>query len=173
MLKEIRLSLAIIVGSLVVFWGVFYFFQMKTNALADEIVQRRSIIKEHSTLGEVLASLKSDAQVAEGYEAAIDVLIPPKDKLFVGLSSWLQSQERLFGVSVRFSFQGNESDPTETDLGVVGFSMTVNGQLGDVVRFLRSVETQADQFLLRFNSIDVARDINSYRVSVGGDVFFK
>ncbi|TSC82664.1 MAG: hypothetical protein G01um101420_187 [Parcubacteria group bacterium Gr01-1014_20] len=171
--KKLKISLIAIGVSLALFAVVFFWFDSQIRELATVIIHKRGIISQQSTLNEVLAALKTDLPLAKSYESAIDTLVPPKDQLFFGLPSWMDSQERLYGVSASLSFEGKEVEATEDTLGRVGFLMNVTGPLESALTFLREIETRSPRFLMSFDSVEIAKTDESYKLAVSGYAFFK
>ena len=106
-------------------------------------------------------------------EKSIDTLAPPKDQLLFGLSSWMDSQERLYGVSASLNFEGREVEATEDTLGRVGFLMSITGPLEGALTFLKEIETRSPRFLMSLDSVDIVKADESYKLSVSGYAFFK
>lgn len=173
MSRSLKVSFIVIGGSLVVFWIALYWVNRLSNDTVLAIISDKTILQQQSTISEVLASLKKDLTAAKAYENAIDNLVPPKDQLVFGLSNWLGSQERLYGVKANFQFQGKEVESTDDTLGRVAFLMDVTGSVESVIAFLKDLEFNSSRFLMSFDSIEFVKVDPSYKVSVTGYAFFR
>ncbi len=171
--KKLKISLIVIGASLALSVVVFLWFDSQIRELATIVIYKRSIISQQSTLNEVLAALKTDLPLAKSYEKSIDTLVPPKDQLLFGLSSWMDSQERLYGVSASLNFEGREVEATEDTLGRVGFLMSITGPLEGALTFLKEIETRSPRFLMSLDSVDIVKADESYKLAVSGYAFFK
>ena len=173
MSKSLKISLAIIIGSFLVFAGAFYWASKEIETIALNIVEEKALISQSSNLAEALAVLKRDSSEADAYKKSIDLLVPSKDQLFVDLLNWLKTQGKAYGVNASFDFQGNEVEPSDNSLGRVGFAMRIDGKLEDIVRFFKNLEIQSIRFLMSFDNFSISRDGGIYRMSTGGYVFFR
>lgn len=159
--------------SFAIFGVLFFWFDNQIRGLSVDITQKKGLIRQRSTLNEALAVLKENLPLAKGYESSIALLVPPKDQLFFGLSSWLDSQERLYGVSAVLNFEGKEVEATGDTLGRVSFILNVIGPIDSALAFLKDIEIKSPRFLMSFDSTEIVKTAESYKIIVNGYAFFR
>ena len=156
-----------------IFIPAFYWSRAQINKNIQEIVEKKSLIRQGSNLTGTLASLKKEKTEAVRFSQALERLIATRDELVVNFSGWLDREASNYQVGITFSFQGNEVLPNEEGFGQAQFSIRLSGDLSNIVALMRRLERESNQFLLNFDNFDINRGAEGYYVTVVGKVFFK
>ncbi|MEK7507954.1 MAG: hypothetical protein AAB602_02630 [Patescibacteria group bacterium] len=170
--REVITGAALIIGSIIVFGVVFYFFSRSLNTIAREIAADRLLIANNAVVLGNLAELKRDDQKSARYEKAMNKLLVPKDQL-IDFDGWLEGLARVRQVAMNFSFSGSEVAPQENFPGYISFSLDIAGTLDALTAFLKDIELQSTRFLVNLDTFDVTRSDVGYRIITNGKVFFK
>lgn len=170
--REVIWGAALILGSIVVFIAVFYFFSKSLNTIAKDIAGDRFLISKNTALLGNLATLKNDEQESVRYEKAMKKLLASKDQL-INFPRWLEGLALARRVEMNFSFSGSEIAPQENYPGYINFSLNIAGTFDAVTAFIKDIETGAPRFLVSLNTFDATRNGSGYRIIFQGRVFFK
>ena len=170
--RYLIVSITILLGSVAVCIALFLFLSNDLAVQAHAIAANRNTVEESAqalTLGTALARRAGEASHVL---TAMNNLLPSKDAL-LEFPKWMSGIARGHNVVVRFSFQGDTTNPTATDPGSIGFSIDASGSHSDLSAFLEEVEAKSTSFLVTFSSLNFRKDSATYRASAHGKVFFQ
>ncbi|MBI4087453.1 MAG: hypothetical protein HY434_01335 [Candidatus Liptonbacteria bacterium] len=170
--RELTVNFSIIIGSMVVFAGILYFFSQELSSEAEKIVARRLLINQRVSAIGTLAALKKDAPQADAYLHAMNWLLVAQDQL-LEFPRWLDGLARVRQTGIKFSFHGNQVAPRENSPGYIPFSLDLQGGLQNLTDFLKDVEFQSPRFLAEIDNFDITKNESGYRLSANGRVFFQ
>jgi Tfp pilus assembly protein PilO len=170
--RESWISIAVIVGSLLVYGGLVWWFDRDLEAKAKDVALSRSLINQRAKSIEVLANLKRNSREVESRQEIMAQLIPVREEL-LNFPRWLEGIARLHGVAMVFSFDPGTTPPQGDRPGHENFRLTANGSYEELERFFRDIEQQSSRFLLSLNSFDLVRTESDYRATVLGRVYYR
>lgn len=171
--RDVKIGVGLIVASYLAALGALYAIAGNLDTSVAKILQDRT--KTQAQLQEInlIAELKNESAVAEGYRAAMDKLLPNQDRL-LDFPRWIDSLARNHGVGARFSFQGDAVSAQGTSPAYIAFSLDLTGTIPNLGSLLRELESaQEAQFLVGVDSFNIARSGDSYRLGLQGKVFSK
>jgi hypothetical protein len=165
-------SVSLILVAIIVAAVSIYFLATGIMASAKAIAQDHAQLDAATGAVAGVAALKAQAPQAKQYQLAFEKLLPTQDGL-IGFSGWINSVANAHGVSSKVVFQGKLVPPSATGPGQAGFSLTVTGDMSNIISFLNDIETKTPGFLLSLSSFDLVNASPHYQVSVQGNVFFR
>lgn len=169
--NQLIISFSIIVVSVVAATVALYLISGDIAAQVKTIQADRASISQDTGALTLVSDLKKQESQVDGYQAAIDQLLPTQDGL-IGFSSWIGTIANANQVTATVSFSGNPLPPVTGLQGSSGFSLEVDGSLANIVAFLKDVETSPG-FLLQISSYDLVASGSGDRLTAQGVVFFR
>lgn len=170
--RQLIVNLVVIAASVVVATILMVILTGSIGAEVSAIQTDRGTINQETNVLSTLSALKQQAPQAAAYTVAIDQLLPAQEGL-IGFGDWLNTAAAADQVTVRSSFNGSPTPPTDSVAGQSGFSLQVNGSLSSIASFLEDIESRLPGFLLSMSSFSVSIDGNSYRFTGPGTLFFR
>jgi Tfp pilus assembly protein PilN len=171
--RDLFVSTAIIVGSLVAAVVGVYFLQSALRAQVSHVAEMNQRIQAYFDNVGLVASLKQSAPQANKYLEVMNRLIPDHDHLF-GLRDWIDTVSRNHRVVSSFNFAGEPPIPSPGTIGQIGFTLTLSGNVEDLTSFLQEIESLATaQYLLTFDTFTVSRNSGTYQVTIQGKAYFQ
>lgn len=171
--RQIWITLGVVLGAALLFIPVFYLTSEAMTKNIQEIVDRRSLIRQGSSLTGTLADLKKEKLDAERYRYVLDNLVASRDEIVVSFSGWVEREAAASQVGTSFSFQGSEVLPTDENFGYAQFVVRLSGDLNDLTSLIKKLEQESKRFLLIFESFDINKAGEGYQISLTGRIFFK
>ncbi len=170
--KRIVQASSIILGSLAIFVGLFWWLATDIRAQTQGIAELRTGIYQNQKVKELLPTLQKNAQTAEKYTKALQNFFPHQSELLL-VSSWFGQQARIAQIDFDFAFSQNQTDPTTTKPGTIGFTIKATGSLENISQFLKTIEYQAPRFAFMLQNINIGQQTeNTYRLTTQGTLFF-
>lgn len=173
--KRAWISLLIILGSIIIASGAFYYFSNDLATQTDKIVTERQAVSGKNNALDSLAALKNDEPKAEGYAAAMSNLMPDQYGI-VNFKQWLNTIAKKYGIDVSFAFTGNGTPSTQSTPstpGTIDFSLTLTGSVASTTQYLNDIESQSPGFLFTLKSFDYTTDSSGAKMNAQGTLFFK
>ncbi len=170
--QEVRLSFAIIGGSIIAFGAMLYFLSQDFLSQADSVAADRLIITERAAAIGVLAGLKTDAPKAAPYLEAMNKILPPQDQL-LDFRRWIDELARTRKVGMSFAFQGTQTPSHGDSPGFISFSLDITGLPSNLVDFMKDLEYKSPHFLVALDNLDFSKSVPNYRILINARVFFK
>jgi hypothetical protein len=173
--KQLLIRLGIFFGIVAVLIGAFMFFSNQSSQIAQRILKIRSEAEEQAKINQILTDLRKGKEDAVPYMNSLKNLIPNQNDLITVLPKEIEIQSRVSGVSIVFDWQqGSVVIPKDGAFGSASFSMTILGQMDQIIAFLKYWEIRPSRFSLRIDQFDVASDNSGgYKVGVKGVSFFQ
>ena len=157
-------------GLIVVPLIVLILVQNDTEKRLESLQLLRVKRDQESQAIQSLTELKNQASTARLYASALRALLPNEDGV-LGVQRSLRDLARTHNLTFTFSFSGTQ-EPTETELGSIGFQLTTSGTVDDVTAFLD--EVRAMPSLVAIESAELVFGTNSsINASLQGKIFFK
>lgn len=164
----VNLSIAMVIIAVLVLGVVIFGFRIST--LSDKIAATRHELNERSAALSSLASLRSDySNKGKPYLGVLYNVIPQKDEL-IDLSKDFQVIAREDNLNYGFIFLG-ENSPSQGVLGSVNFSLSLGGELKNLLSFLKDLENF--RYLVSLDNVSVSREPELMRMSIRGSVFYR
>ncbi len=173
--RKTWMSLLIILGSIIIASGAFYYFSNDLTAQMTKIVSERQAVSGQNNALDSLAALKSQEPTAAAYTAAMKQLLPDQYGI-VNFSAWLTTIAAKYGVSVSFAFTGNgtpSAQSTASTPGTIDFSLSISGPVDKANQYLKDIESQSPGFLFTLHSFDYTTDSSGEKLNAQGTLFFK
>lgn len=168
--RSLIISAFIILASGGLGWAGLAFLGSKIIAEKDNIVQYRTTLASQIDIVSVLAKLKHNAAVADGYQASLIRLLPTQDQL-IGFSPWINEIAKETQVLAAASFDTGGITPGGT-VGVMNFSMTVGGSMDHIAAFLRGMEERPG-FIAKISSFRLVNDgTGNYQFAAQGQLYY-
>lgn len=170
--KRIAQASGIILGSLALFVGLFWWLATDIRAQTQKITELRAGIYQNQKVKELLPTLQKNAQTAQKYTDSLQKFFPHQNELLL-VSSWFAQQARIAQIDFDFAFTQNQTNPTPTKPGNVGFTMKATGSVQNIAQFLKTIEYQAPRFAFTLQNINITQQAeNTYRLTTQGTLFF-
>lgn len=160
LIKKLSIALLIIIIPI----GVLAFLGWDIDGRAETAMAQRQKLADRSEELSLFAKLQSQSNEADNYLGVLQNVLPNRDQLF----DFQKEMERLAtqgGVGFGFSFK-NETPPTASEAGRIGFNIITEGSLYKVFNFIKSAED--GRFLVDFKSFDFIGST----VNITGEVLF-
>ena len=160
LIKKISIAFLIIIIPI----GILIFLGGDIERRAETAMAQRQGLTDRSEGLSLFAKLQSQSNEADAYLGVLQNVLPSRDQLF----DFQKEMERLAtqgGVGLGFSFQ-NETPPTASEAGRMGFNIITEGSLYKVLNFIKLVED--GRFLVNFKSFDFVGPA----VNITGEVLF-
>lgn len=173
--KKTWISLSIILGSIIIASGAFYYFSNDLTFQTNKIITERQAVNGQNNALNSLASLKSQQPAAEGYGAAMSKLLPDQYGI-VNFNGWLTTIAAQYGINVSFAFTGSgtpSAQATASTPGTIDFSLTMTGPVDKINLYLKDIESQSSGFLFSLHSFDYTTDPTGAKINSQGTLFFK
>lgn len=129
---------------------------------------RLELIKRNRSISD-LADLQRDFNKVSRYSSLLENVLPRRDQLF-DFSKELEAAARRQKVGLGFIFSSEQASAEDVP-GAAFFSLTLQGQLDNVMSFLKSMEIM--RFITSFSSLDFTRQGDSVNASLNGVVYFQ
>jgi len=168
--RDVWVGLGIMAASFVVAGIASWWFVNDIAHQADLIAKSRGLIQQREKLFEILAQFKKIGPEIDAYSSRLSRLLPTKDDL-LDFPRQLDTMARVYGVSLNFTFQGETKTPE--NLGALSFTIDARGSYGNIVKYIRALETESPQFLITLANVDLSQTTDGYRASSQGQVFFR
>ena len=166
------IHVSVAAGGIAVLMAIIGWLASDVQAQADRIRKDRVLIRDRSAAIAALADLKGRASQATFYEQKLSAFLPTQEQL-LDFPRTLDNLARIRRISSNFAFRGGQTAPQGNMPGSIGFNLDLSGALEDILSFLKDVETEPPRFLATFESFDLTRSGDSYRLLIPGKVFFK
>lgn len=169
---KVIINLSVLFGFLVFITMTLSFLGKEIKNKAQQIQDQRAEIESRINSISRLAELSAAAKEAEPALNELSSLLPKRDEL-VAFPRHIDTLATESSVDDRFSFRGEEIDPTETEAGHSGFTLSITGSYSNILTFLEKLEK--GRFIVRVESFDVVlqRDNASFEADIQGLVFFR
>ncbi len=162
----------IAVGMITLLAAVAGWFAADLSTQRSKVVQDRVLIRERSASIAILAELKRNAVQALRYEQKMNAFLPTQEQL-LDFPRTLDNLARVRKLTLNFGFQGGQTPSQGNAPGAVSFALDVNGTFNDILGFLKDVEVEPPRFLAAFDTFDIVRSVEGYRLFTQGRVFFR
>ena len=148
------------------------FLKSSINSDAKSLEQANQLIQGRTNILEQHFALKKQSDEATVLEKRLKARLSSRDDL-LQLSREFGEIAKITGVDVNPSFIGEASNTdTDTLLGRTGISLTVDGKLLDILRFLEGVEKS--RFLISLNNFDItSQSQDKMRFFARGEVIYR
>ena len=168
--RQLIMSLAVMLGGIVLSAGAFYFLVGNINAAANTIVTDKALADQQSGALAVVATLKRQEAQAAVYQAAMNKLLIGQDGL-IGFNQWISNAAARHQVTDTVTFQ--HASPLDSFAGEMGFSLGVNGSIANIISFLNDIELEGSGYLVQIKAFTLTSVNGSYQLSSQGYVFYK
>ncbi len=140
------------------------------NKRAEKIVQYKRELEIRNQTIALLTNSNADFERAQPMETVLSDLLPSKDQL-INFPKELDTLARGYSIQIGFSF-GTENASTETDPGLIRYTMALTGFYQDIVDFLKELE--GHPYFITMDSIDVKLITGTtYSLITSGTIFTK
>lgn len=166
--KKLLLNIGISLGIILIL-GVALFFlssEIKNNAKEIQEVKEKMVLRSQTTKS--IALLRRESEQVEPYLAKLDNILITKDKL-VNFSQDLNAIAKQNKINFKISL-GKEIPKTESKLGEINITMTINGTLDNLIKFLKDLENI--QYFVKLNKLDFTKKGNGFEGILNGVIFY-
>ncbi len=165
--KRLTIIIAIPLGISLILSLILIFLGSDIIERGNHIKQLQSELNFHLRATESLALLRKDSEQAQSYLPAIKNILPTRDQL-IEFNKDLTNLVKQNQVSLNLTL-GQESLRTETELGVLNFNLTAQGEFDKFLDFLKTLEN--NRYFIKLITIDLSRQDSSFKTSMSGQVF--
>ena len=138
------------------------------NKRVREINGLRGNMNSRFLTTENLSVLRFDMAKAQPYIPLLDSFLPNKDQL-INLSREFNTAAFQNKVNFSSSFAG-ESPVSKTDLNWIGLNMNVDGNIDNIISFIKTMENS--RYSIKLGSLDIGQKDNQYKSQLNGKVFY-
>ena len=171
--RDFWISAGVVIGAIVAAFAGFWYILGLVNAHADAIAHYQGSVVARNASFSAISSLEKNAPAAAAYQAAISKLLPSQDGL-LQFPRNLQTDAAAFNVAAQATFTGDPTPPSPGVAGFASFALNASGAESDLLAFLKNIETQAPQFLVAIDSVDLTvTSSSSAKLAANGRVFFQ
>jgi hypothetical protein len=170
--RQLWISLGIIVGSIAIAAGLLAFFSGDISAKADAIVGDRATVQSKTDALANLAQLESEAPQAAQYQLAIDQLLPDQYGL-VTFTQWIAQLGVKYDVTTNAAFQGSVVPSAGATPGAAQFSFGAEGTPENIAAFLDGMNAKSTGFLVTLTSFNVTGSGSNENMTGQGTLFFR
>jgi hypothetical protein len=168
--RRLWISLGVIGASIAIAVFAIVYFAGDITLKGNAVVAARANVDDQIQDVANLANLEQDAKKAQGYEAAIEALLPDQYGL-VNFGPWFTSTGEQYGVTANATLQGTATPSQGPVPGNIAFTFTAQGAPSSIEAFLDAVSEKAPGFVVAITTFDVTGDGSGYQVSGDGTVF--
>ncbi|MBS3903337.1 MAG: hypothetical protein KGZ30_03125 [Anaplasmataceae bacterium] len=170
--RELILNLVVVIASFILGTvGIFWLgWSLETTASNVEL----SHIEQAKRIGLVssAAELRQDEITAEEYLGTFDRLIPIEDRL-INLESYLRVTAERKGLVSIFNFEGGPTPPTDATPGRQPFSLTLRGEMNQLLTFLEEFERGRANFLFTVDTVSLSSFEEAHQLEIKAATYFK
>lgn len=169
--KKLFIKLGTLVAVLVVTVGGIVFFGGNISSYADQIVSIRKELVQRIALLQSYVSLKSEYTAKAKEDISIlNNLIPQQDQL-IDLRRDFQFLGGGDNLDINFAFTGERTTDSPR-LGAIGISLDVQGEMRNVLDFMKKLEHF--HYLISIDSVTIdKKDSGGVTALLRGGVFFR
>lgn len=167
--KRLILSIGLTLIIVAVFLGGIIFLRSDIRSRAEIINSLRQELNFRTNSLKSLATLKQDLEKTRPYIDLIETALSNKDAL-VNFPKDLSKLSKESNVELGFAF-GNEIAATQNEPGATIFNLTLSGNYGNIINFLKSLEKS--RYFISLETIDLAKTPQTQKFSalISGKVF--
>lgn len=170
--KRLWIGGGVIMASIFIASGAFYFLSGSITSKADKIVAQKTSARNNANAIANFATLATALPEATKYETAIQKLLPDQSGL-ISFNTWIGQIAQKYGVIATVAYQGDPTPATASVPGSANFTMTAQGPEGSIVSFLDYLSSQAQGFILTFNTFDFTNDQSQEGIIAQGTIYFR
>src|SRR3989344_2914052 len=161
---KVIINLSVLFGFLIFITMVLSFLGIEIKDKAQQIQDQRAEIGLRINSLSRLAELTAASKEAGPALDQLNSLLPDRDGL-VAFPRYINTLATENGVDARFTF-GGEVDPTESEAGNSGFSLSLTGSYAKIMTFLEKLEK--GRFVIRVETFEVVlqRESASYTAAI-------
>ncbi len=116
----------------------------------------------------ILSGLKQEAQKVRQYQDTLASLLPNRDQL-ISFPRELEKLAKQYEIDLGFAF-GNETPSTESQPGVIRFTLSLGGSMNGMLDFLKAFE--AHKYYLNLSSVDLSKkEGGRFSLVTGGEIY--
>lgn len=160
----------IVLGSILLMVAVgLILLRRDISRRAQKTIEERNLYTFRSEGVKALSSLREESRISAAYRGELNSALPKEEELF----AFTRTADRFAKArNVNLSFAFGLRQPASGDIAPsINFNMGVEGQYANIVRFLEDIERE--KILVRFNTIDMARQGNVYSMKISGQLFVR
>jgi Tfp pilus assembly protein PilO len=172
LLQPLIVSSAIIIIVIVGFTFIFNWQISDLDAQTVQIASQKADLQKKIALLSSLGDLKSQSGAVAQYQQEMDAMLPSSDQL-LDFPNWLDGLSRINSVSMNFTFQGNQTPPTQSAPGYIIFNISLGGKLQDIINFMNAMEISLPRYMINFQTINLNQVGSSTQVTINGQLFFR
>ncbi|MEK7634484.1 MAG: type 4a pilus biogenesis protein PilO [Patescibacteria group bacterium] len=128
----------------------------------------RNNLNSRFSTTENLSDLRDDMEKFKPYIPLVDSFLPNKDRL-INLSREFNIVAFQNKVNFSSSFAG-ESPVSKTDLNWIGLNMNIDGNIDDIINFIKAIENS--RYSVKLSSLDIGQKDNQFKSQLSGKVFY-
>lgn len=170
--KNFSIDILVAIIIVLAFGGGIIFFQAKIADSAGQIVKTREILADKTQTLQTYSGLQIEYnKKAKKYLDILYNIVPARDQL-IDLRQEFQSLASKENLNFGFTFSpGDESSLAPGELGTVGFSINLKGNLDELLGFMQLLEKF--RYLVALDSIVLNRSGSSVQMIINGQVYFR
>jgi len=170
--RELIVSLTVVVAAFVLgIIGIFW-LRWSLNEVAGKVEQAHIDQARRSGLLGSSAELRQDEARADELLRVFERLVPNEDNL-INLQTFLKVLAQRHNVGLDFNFQGGPTAPKGDQPGQQGFSISLRGELDNIMSFVEDLETRHTSFLFTINSMSFSQAGEEYQAQFTVTTYFK
>lgn len=138
------------------------------NKRVGEINELRNNMNLRFSTTENLSNLRDDMEKFKPYIPLLNSFLPNKDRL-INLSREFNIVAFQNKVNFSSSFAG-EGFVSKTDLNWIGLNMNIDGNIDDIINFIKAIENS--RYSVKLSSLDIGQKDNQFKSQLNGKVFY-
>ncbi|MEE8131834.1 MAG: type 4a pilus biogenesis protein PilO [Candidatus Paceibacterota bacterium] len=166
--KKLLLNIGISLGIILILGAALFFLNSKIKDEVKQIQKVKEKLTLRSQTTEFIALLRRESEQVEPYLDDLDNMIITKDKL-VNLSQDLSTIAMQNQVNLKLSI-GKETPKTESELGEINITITIDGAFDNLIKFLKDLENS--RYFVKLNKLDFTKKGNDFKGILNGVIFY-
>ncbi|HDH07564.1 MAG TPA: hypothetical protein ENG89_00905 [Candidatus Moranbacteria bacterium] len=166
--KKILLNIGISFGIVVLLGVALFFLSSIVEDKAEQIRKAKEELSFRSQVSESIALLRNESGQVEPYLDDLENILITKDNL-VNFSQDLKTIAQQNQISLNLSF-GTETPKTKNELGKINFTITIDGDFDNLIKFLKDLENS--KYFVKLDKLDLTKKGGGLKIILKGVIFY-
>ena len=166
--RELIIFASVNIGIILVLGIALYYLNTLISSETEGVAINRANIFSRNQMDENLAMLRTQWEIAQKYETALDNALPKKDQL-INFSQDMETIGKKNNTNVNASL-AEENGASATKLLSLRFNMYADGTLDSLLQTLNAIKSS--RYVTRAESMDLTKTQgNNFHLTINGQVF--
>ncbi|MEK7555539.1 MAG: type 4a pilus biogenesis protein PilO [Patescibacteria group bacterium] len=166
--KKIILNIGVSLGIVLLLGAALFFLNSEIQNKVKQITEAKKGLNFRSQLSESITLLRNESEQVEPYLNDLENILITKDKL-VNFSQDIKTIGQQNQINLNFSF-GAETPKTKDEPGKIGLIITADGNLNNLISFLRGLENS--KYFVKLNKLDLTKQGDKFKGILNGEIFY-